>query len=141
MDKEFENKVVVVTGGASGIGKCIKECFERQGAKVYVIDIKEGDHYVGDLSDKKVLEDFAQYVIKESGHIDVLVNNALPLMKGIDDCSYEEFEYALAVGVTAPFYLSKLFLPYFNDEASIINISSSRDRMSQAQTERAASLL
>ena len=135
MEKEFENKAVVVTGGASGIGKCIKECFERQGAKVYVIDIKEGDHYVGDLSDKKVLEDFVQHVIKESGHIDVLVNNALPLMKGIDDCSYEEFEYALAVGVTAPFYLSKLFLPYFNDGASIINISSSRDRMSQAQTE------
>ena len=135
MEKEFENKVVVVTGGASGIGKCIKECFERQGAKVYVIDIKEGDHYVGDLSDKKVLEDFAQYVIKESGHIDVLVNNALPLMKGIDDCSYEEFEYALAVGVTAPFYLSKLFLSYFNTGASIVNISSSRDRMSQAQTE------
>ena len=135
MEKEFENKVVVVTGGASGIGKCIKECFEREGAKVYVIDIKEGDHYVGDLSDKKVLEDFAQHVIKESGHIDVLVNNALPLMKGIDECSYEEFEYALAVGVTAPFYLSKLFLPYFNTGASIINISSSRDRMSQAQTE------
>ena len=135
MEKEFENKAVVVTGGASGIGKCIKECFERQGAKVYVIDIKEGDHYVGDLSDKKVLEDFAQYVIKESGHIDVLVNNALPLMKGIDDCSYEEFEYALAVGVTAPFYLSKLSLPYFNAGASIINISSSRDRMSQAQAE------
>ena len=135
MEKEFENKVVVVTGGASGIGKCIKECFEREGAKVYVIDIKEGDHYVGDLSDKKALEDFVQYVIKESGHIDVLVNNALPLMKGIDDCSYEEFEYALAVGVTAPFYLSKLFLPYFNDGASIVNISSSRDRMSQAQTE------
>ena len=125
----------MVTGGASGIGKCIKECFEKQGAKVYVIDIKEGDHYVGDLSDKKVLEDFVQHVIKESGHIDVLVNNALPLMKGIDDCSYEEFEYALAVGVTAPFYLSKLFLPYFNDGASIINISSSRDRMSHAQTE------
>ena len=135
MGKEFENKIVVVTGGASGIGKCIKECFEKQGAKVYVIDIKEGDHYVGDLSDKKVLEDFAQHVIKESGHIDVLVNNALPLMKGIDDCSYEEFEYTLAVGVTAPFYLSKLFLPYFNTGASIINISSSRDRMSQAQTE------
>ena len=135
MEKEFENKVVVVTGGASGIGKCIKECFEKQGAKVYVIDIKEGDHYVGDLSDKKVLEGFVQHVIKESGHIDVLVNNALPLMKGLDECSYEEFEYALAVGVTAPFYLSKLFLPYFNDGASIINISSSRDRMSQAQTE------
>ena len=65
----------------------------------------------------------------------MLLNNALPLMKGINDCSYEEFEYVLSVGVTAPFYLSKLFLPYFNKGGSIINISSSRDRMSQAQTE------
>lgn len=56
-------------------------------------------------------------------------------MKGIDECSYEEFQYLLAVGVTAPFYLSKLFTTYFNRGSSIINISSSRDRMSQPQTE------
>ena len=56
-------------------------------------------------------------------------------MKGIDACSYEEFQYALAVGVTAPFYLSKLFAPYFHPDASIVNIASSRDRMSQPQTE------
>jgi NAD(P)-dependent dehydrogenase (short-subunit alcohol dehydrogenase family) len=56
-------------------------------------------------------------------------------MKGIDECSYEEFSYALAVGVTAPFYLAKLFAPHFAQGASIINISSSRDRMSQPQTE------
>lgn len=74
-------------------------------------------------------------MIDKYGHIDVLVNNALPLMKGINECSYEEFEYALSVGVTAPFYLSKLFMPYFNKGGSIINISSSRDRMSQPQTE------
>ncbi|MBR2257379.1 MAG: SDR family oxidoreductase, partial [Blautia sp.] len=54
---------------------------------------------------------------------------------GIDACSYEEFQYALSVGVTAPFYLSKLFSPYFAEGASIVNISSSRDRMSQPQTE------
>ena len=54
---------------------------------------------------------------------------------GIGECSYEEFEYALKVGVTAPFYLSKLFLPYFAPGAVIINMSSSRDRMSQPQTE------
>ena len=56
-------------------------------------------------------------------------------MKGLDDCSYEEFQYALSVGVTAPFYLSKLFSPYFSQGSSIVNISSSRDRMSQPQTE------
>ena len=56
-------------------------------------------------------------------------------MCGIENGSYEEFEYALKVGVSAPFYLSKLFLEYFRDGASIVNISSSRDRMSQPQTE------
>lgn len=56
-------------------------------------------------------------------------------MKGINECTWEEFQYALSVGVTAPFYLSKLFAPYFAKGASIVNISSSRDRMSQPQTE------
>ena len=130
-----EQKVAVVTGGASGIGKCIVEEFRKQGVKVYVIDKATGYHYVGDISNKTVLEAFARKVISETDGIDYLVNNALPLMRGIDDCSYEEFQYALAVGVTAPFYLSKLFAPYFQEGACIINISSSRDRMSQPQTE------
>ncbi|MBQ3223240.1 MAG: SDR family oxidoreductase [Clostridia bacterium] len=131
----FGGKVVVVTGGANGIGKCIAQEFEKLGASVHVIDIAPGDHFVGDLADKATLERFAQHVLEQHGHIDVLVNNALPKMVGIDECSYEEFEYALAVGVTAPFYLSKLFAPHFAPGGSIINISSSRDRMSQPQTE------
>ena len=56
-------------------------------------------------------------------------------MKGIDECSYEEFQYALSVGVTAPFYLVKLLMDHLAEGASIVNISSSRDRMSQPQTE------
>ena len=135
MKMEFENKVVVVTGGAHGIGKAIAEAFSAEGAKAVVIDKAEGNHYVGDISKKEVLEKFAGEVIRKYGHVDVLVNNALPLMKGIEECSYEEFQYALAVGVIAPFYLTKLFLPYLSQGASIINISSSRDRMSQPQTE------
>ena len=135
MNIDFRNKIAVVTGGANGIGKCIAEEFRRSGASVSVIDKAAGEHFVGDISDKKVLETFAQEVIGRHGHIDYLINNALPLMKGIEDCTYEEFQYALAVGVTAPFYLSKLFAPHFNKGAAIINISSSRDRMSQPQTE------
>ena len=131
----FRDKVVVITGGANGIGKCIAEQFRKEGANVYVIDKAAGDHFVGDISSKEVLETFAKQVISQCGHVDILVNNALPIMRGIESCTYEEFSYAMAVGVTAPFYLSKLFAPCFTKGGSIINISSSRDRMSQPQTE------
>lgn len=134
-DEMFENKVVVITGGAQGIGKCISEEFAKEGAAVCIIDLQENDYFQGDLADRKTLERFVQKVIADYGKIDYLINNAAPLSKGIETASYEEFEYALAVGVTAPFYLTKLFLPYFAENASVINISSSRDRMSQPQTE------
>ena len=131
----FKDKVFILTGGANGIGRCIAGEFRSQGAIVYVIDKQEGEHFVGDIARKEVLEAFAAEVLGKHDKVDVIVNNALPLMKGIDECSYEEFQYALSVGVTAPFYLVKLLRNHLADGASIINVSSSRDRMSQAQTE------
>ena len=131
----FQDKVIVITGGAGGIGKCIAEEFQKQGAHVCIIDTAEGNHDVGDIGNRETLENFARTVIDRYGRVDVLVNNAPPSFIGIDKCSYQQFQCALAVGVTAPFYLSKLFAPYFTKGASIINISSSRDRMSQPQSE------
>ena len=131
----FKDKVAIVTGGAQGIGMCIADEFRKAGAIVYVIDIQEGPHYVGDISRKEVLEEFAAYVLSKHDKVDFIVNNALPIMRGIDECSYEEFEYALKVGVTAPFYLVKLFAGHLAPGASIVNLSSSRDRMSQPQSE------
>lgn len=132
---EFKDKVVIITGSVHGIGKQIKEDFINEGARVYDIDMDEGAFYKGDIASKDVLECFVQEIIKNEKKIDIIINNALPIMKGIDECSYEDFEYALKVGTTAPFYLTKLLKDYFNDKASIINISSTRDSMSQAQSE------
>ena len=132
---DFQGKTAVITGGAHGIGKAIADAFRAEGAAVHIIDIKPGDWFVGDVGDQETLERFADYVIRRSAQVDCLINNALPLMKGIDACSYADFNRALAVGVTAPFYLTKLFKDHFAPGASVINIASSRDRMSQPQTE------
>ena len=132
---EFKDKIIVVTGGAGGIGKCISEEFTKAGATVCIIDTADNGYFVGDIGDKETLEKFAEKVIADYGRVDCLVNNAPPMSVGISECSYEDFEYAQRVGVTAPFYLSKLLLPYFTEGASIVNISSSRDRMSQPETE------
>ena len=129
------DKVAVITGGSHGIGKAIASLFKEEGFSVETIDIQPGSSFTGDISDPKTLEQFHEYVMSRYDHINCLINNAPPLSKGIDTCSYEEFSKALSVGVTAPFYLSRLFKDDFADGSSIINISSSRDRMSQPQTE------
>ena len=133
--QRFAGKVAVVTGGAHGIGRAISDAFLREGAAVHIIDIQPGDWFTGDIADPRTLERFAAQVVERSGRVDYLINNAPPPMKGIDSCSFDEFSRALAVGVTAPFYLTKLLLPHFAPGAAVVNISSSRDRMSQPQTE------
>lgn len=131
----FKDKVIVITGGAQGIGKALATEFGSIGAKVCVIDIQPNSYFQGDLSDVDVLKQFTHRVIVDYGGIDILINNAAPLFKGLSECTYEEFTLALSVGVSAPFMLTKLFESHFNPGASIINISSTRDRMSQANSE------
>ena len=135
MQQTFKEKVVIVTGGANGIGRCIADEFRAEGAHVHVIDKQEGDHFVGDIAKQEVLEAFTADILAKHNKVDYIINNALPPMKGIDECTFDEFRYALDVGVTAPFYLVKLLKDHLAEGASIVNISSSRDRMSQPQTE------
>lgn len=133
--RRFTGRTAVITGGAHGIGKAVAEAFEAEGAMVHIIDTAPGDWFVGDISDPRVLERFAAQVVETSGRVDYLINNAPPPMAGVDECDWNAFQRALAIGVTAPFYLTKLLVPHFAPGASVVNLSSSRDRMSQPQTE------
>jgi NAD(P)-dependent dehydrogenase (short-subunit alcohol dehydrogenase family) len=137
----FENKIAIVTGGANGIGRAITEEFIRLGAKVAVIDKDakgcECDFYFcGDIAVEDTLIKFVNEVISKFGKIDFLINNACISKKGIlSDCTFEDFLYVQKLGVVAPYMITKLLLSYFNDCASIVNISSTRATMSQPDTE------
>lgn len=130
-----KTKVAVVTGGAQGIGKAICDEFSERGIAVCTIDLLENDYCVGDIADETVLRTFAARVIAEHGSIDYLINNACLSNGGLQSCSYDDFNYVMRVGVAAPFLLTQLFMDHFNADASIVNISSTRQLMSQADTE------
>jgi len=136
----FKNKHAVITGGSNGIGRCIAESFLREGAAVTVIDIDNREHkgvrfFHGDIADKTVLETFVDTL---ECPVDYLINNACIGRGGLlTNCSYEDFEYVQRVGVTAPYYLTSLLLQknLFNENAAIVNISSTRANQSQPDTE------
>ena len=146
----FRDQICVVTGGANGIGRCIAESFLEAGARVAVIDVDAvagqrlaarfaADRLLvvhGDLVHQHVLDQFAAHVIDRFGQVDCLINNACVSQRGIlSGCSYDDFNRVLHLGVTAPYWLSRLFLDVFTPGASIINIASTRATMSQADTE------
>jgi NAD(P)-dependent dehydrogenase (short-subunit alcohol dehydrogenase family) len=148
----FKDKVCVITGGANGIGLCLANAFAAEGAKVAFIDMDreagelalsglmknspDSMFFPGDIADEAVLKAFSTAVLQKYGKVDYLINNACLSRKGVlTGCSYDDFNYVLKVGVTAPYMLSSLFLDFFATGASIINIASTRAFMSQMDTE------
>jgi len=141
METEYTNKTGVITGGARGIGRHIAEDFIRAGARVAVADKDEITvpceiRFRGDIADEATLTGFTGEVIQKFGSVDYLINNACLSRGGLlSGCGYDDFLYVQKVGVAAPYMLTKLLLPYFSENASIVNISSTRANMSQPNTE------
>ncbi|MCL1859380.1 MAG: SDR family oxidoreductase [Oscillospiraceae bacterium] len=142
MKPEFTDKIAVITGGARGIGRHVAEDFVRVGTRVAVVDKDEITvpceiRFRGDIVDKTTLTGFVDEIAQKFGSVDYLINNACLNRGGIlSDCGYDDFMYVQKVGVVAPYMLTKLLLPYFNENASIVNISSTRAYMSQPDTEK-----
>lgn len=148
----FKDKICVITGGANGIGACMAKEFAASGASVAFIDTDRAGgermletirsnggsalFFCGDIAEEDILRSFADKVANEYGKVDILINNACLSKKGIlSGCSYDDFNYVLKVGVTAPYMLTKLFLDYFTDRGAVVNIASTRAFMSQIDTE------
>lgn len=146
---DFKDKVCVVTGGANGIGLCIAEEFLAKGADVAVMDTdatagdlllqKYGEKMFfarGDVVVEKDIADFVGEVLRWRRSVDFLTNNACAGSGGIlSGMSFEDFNRVLISKATAPYMLTKLFLPHFARDAAVVNIASTRAAQSQADTE------
>ncbi len=140
---KLKDKVAIITGGDSGIGRAVAIAFVKEGAKVVIAyyneheDANETKRYIenlggecfllaGDIKDK----DFCTYItdetIKRFGKIDILVNNAGVQFqqKSLLDISDEQFDYTMKTNIYSMFYLTKCALKHMNSGASIINVSS-----------------
>ncbi len=139
-----------MTGGANGIGRCITGHLIEAGAFVALIDMDadagfnaaiplrlgQAEFFSRPMSrTNQVLDRFLDEFLSCRDRVDVLVNNACLMGGGLRSASYEDFDYILRGGATAPFYLTKRLAPHFSPCACVVNISSTRDRMSQPDTE------
>ncbi len=147
----YSNKGIIVTGGNHGIGKQICLDYLDAGAKVCMIDIAdkldaELEHenlffYQGDVSNKGDLLEFVAFCKDKLTSIDIIINNACVGRKGIlSDCSYEDFDYVLSLGLKAPYFLAlQCKQQLIENKGSIINIASSRAFQSEPDSEAYAS--
>ena len=145
--KSLGNSIVLITGGARGIGHAICELFSSQGHKVYSFDIIEPPKSLKDVTYLKCdlckEAEISESLLKiNEKRLDILINNAAYVkFQPIQDLSIETFDKALATNLRAPFILTKMALPLFqasNDlgrKPCIINIASTRALMSEPNNE------
>ena len=140
---KLKDKVAIITGGDSGIGRAVAISYVKEGAKVVIVylneerDAKETEEYIkslggicllirGDVKDKRFCDYIVNETIKNFGKIDILVNNAgvQYQQKSLLDISDEQFDYTMKTNMYSIFYLTKRALKHMCPGASIINVSS-----------------
>ncbi|WP_078548190.1 SDR family oxidoreductase [Litchfieldia alkalitelluris] len=140
---KLTNKVAIITGGDSGIGKAVSIYYAKEGADVVIVylnedtDAKETKRQVeeegrkclllsGDIGDESFCKDIVKQTIETFGKIDILVNNAAEQhpQKSISDITSEQLEKTFRTNIFSFFYLTKAALPHLKKGSSIINTSS-----------------
>lgn len=141
--QRFQNQVVLVTGGASGIGQAIAEAFAAEGAKIAVLDLNgeraqafaaelqakgtEAFGYGCDVSDEEVLNRGIDQTVERFGRLDVLINNAgLQHVSPIEEFPTAKFEQMIKVLLVAPFIAIKRAFPVMKAQGfgRVINVAS-----------------
>jgi 3-oxoacyl-[acyl-carrier protein] reductase len=144
MDLQLKNKVALITGGESGMGKAYALCFAEEGAKVAIIDnkiingdsetvreiVKKGGKAIAfqaDVTNRKQVDEAIDKIITEYGTIDILINNAgARFIAPVDEITQEEWEKQIAVTLTGVFNCSQPVIRIMkkNRYGKIVNISS-----------------
>jgi|AntRauTorckE6833_2_1112554.scaffolds.fasta_scaffold03296_6 3-oxoacyl-[acyl-carrier protein] reductase len=132
---QLKNKVAIVTGAASGIGRAIADDFISQGAKVVYSDIseiknipKDGKYFQADVSKFEDIKKLVEFAVKEFSSLEVMVNNAgIGSLGGILEENDENFDKVIGINLKGSFYGTKEAAKYMtenNIKGSIINMSS-----------------
>lgn len=140
---KLKNKVAIITGGDSGLGRAVAICYAKEGAKVVIVyynehkDARETKDYIerlggsclllsGDVKDKDFCSNIVNQTMQCYGKIDILVNNAGVQFqqKSLLDISDEQFDYTMKTNMYSMFFLTKRALKYMKPGSIIINVSS-----------------
>ena len=129
VESRFSNKVVLVTGGGSGIGLACARRFAKEGAWVLIAQRSQSDEFVTiqvDLSEPEACKEAIEAVVTKAGKLNVLVNNAGMMQEAtVEAMSLEDWNRTLQVNLTTPFLLTKYAMPYLRKaQGSIVNIGS-----------------
>lgn len=148
----FRDRVVIVTGGAQGIGMAITRVFAYAGAHVWVADCDaeacgeiqqamrtEGKHVTAQICDVALEEDirsFVDTVLASERHIDCLINNAgIGWIGGFFDRVTADWDRVINVNLRGPYLFARYAAPHMPAGSALLNIASTRALMSEPNTE------